>query len=76
MILGAGSLVLPDDKATESGLKTLPLRDFKIIHLALHGFGDVVELDRARLALAPGGPTRMASGRHAKSSSRDWTLTW
>jgi CHAT domain-containing protein len=55
-IFGAGSLVLPDDKATESTLKAVPLQDFEIIHLALHGFGDVVEPDRAGLVLAPGGP--------------------
>src|SRR5579883_1153944 len=55
-IFGAGSLVLPDDKATESALKALPLQDFEVIHLALHGFGDVVEPDRAGLVLAPGGP--------------------
>ncbi len=55
-IFGAGSMVLPDDKATESALKALPLQDFEIIHLALHGFGDVVEPDRAGLVLAPGGP--------------------
>jgi CHAT domain-containing protein len=52
--LGAGSLVLPDDKATESSLKSEPLQDFKIIHLALHGFGDMTEPDRAGLVLAPG----------------------
>jgi len=55
-VFGAGSMVLPDDKATESALKALPLQDFEIIHLALHGFGDVVEPDRAGLVLAPGGP--------------------
>ncbi len=49
-------MVLPDDKATESALKALPLQDFVVIHLALHGFGDVVEPDRAGLVLAPGGP--------------------
>jgi CHAT domain-containing protein len=55
-ILGAGSLILPDDKATESSLKSEPLQDFKIIHLALHGFGDMTEPDRAGLVLAPGDP--------------------
>jgi CHAT domain-containing protein len=45
---------LPDDKATESSLKSEPLQDFKIIHLALHGFGDMTEPDRAGLVLAPG----------------------
>ncbi len=55
-IVGAGSLVLPDDKATESSLKAEPLQDFKIIHLALHGVGDMTEPDRAGLVLAPGDP--------------------
>lgn len=55
-IFGPGSMVLPDDKASESALKALPLQDFEIIHLALHGFGDVVEPDRAGLVLAAGGP--------------------
>ena len=55
-IAGAGSLVLTDDKATESGLKAQPLQDFKIIHLALHGFGNTAEPDRAGLVLAPGDP--------------------
>lgn len=53
-IAGPGSVVLSDEKATESDLKGEPLQEFKIIHLALHGFGNTTEPDRAGLVLAPG----------------------
>jgi len=55
-IAGSGSVVLSDDKATESNVKAQPLQEFRVIHLALHGFGNTTEPDRAGLVLAPGNP--------------------
>lgn len=53
-IAGEGSVALLDNAATESALKAEPLGDFKVIHLAMHGFGDNADPDRAGLVLAPG----------------------
>ena len=55
-VAGNGSVVLVDSAASESALKSQPLQDFKVIHLAVHGFGDVTDPDRAGLVLAPGDP--------------------
>ena len=55
-VAGTGSVVLVDSAASESALKSQPLQDFKVIHLAMHGFGDVTDPDRAGLVLAPGDP--------------------
>ena len=35
-------------------MKSEPLADFKVIHLAAHGVSDEIEPDRAALVLAPG----------------------
>ncbi len=53
-VAGPESVTLLDGAATESALKAEPIKDFKIIHLAMHGFGDIADPDRAGLVLAPG----------------------
>jgi CHAT domain-containing protein len=55
-VAGPESVTLLDGAATESALKAEPIRDFKIIHLAMHGFSDIADPDRAGLVLAPGDP--------------------
>jgi CHAT domain-containing protein len=55
-VAGPESVTLLDDAATESALKAEPIKEFKIIHLAMHGFSDVGDPDRAGLVLAPGNP--------------------
>lgn len=52
-VLGKDSVVLIGARASESALKSQPLREFKIIHVAAHGVSDLVEPDRAGLILAP-----------------------
>jgi CHAT domain-containing protein len=53
-VAGPESVTLLDGAATESALKAEPIKDFKIIHLAMHGFADIADPDRAGLVLAPG----------------------
>jgi CHAT domain-containing protein len=53
-VAGPESITLLDGAATESALKSEPIKDFKVIHLAMHGFGDIADPDRAGLVLAPG----------------------
>jgi CHAT domain-containing protein len=53
--LGQGSVALDGDKASESILKSQPLRAFKVIHVAAHGISNESEPDRAALILFPGG---------------------
>lgn len=55
--LGKTSVVLTGEKASEAALKAEPLFDFKIIHIAAHAVGNVMEPDRAALVLAPGSQT-------------------
>lgn len=45
------STVLSGAAATESAFKRLPLRDYRVVHLAVHGFADPVFPDRASLVL-------------------------
>lgn len=45
------STVLSGAAATESAFKRLPLRDYRVVHLAVHGFADPVFPDRAALVL-------------------------
>jgi CHAT domain-containing protein len=54
-VLGKGSMVLTGNKASEGSLKSEPLSEFDIIHVAAHGVSDLVEPDRAGLVLAPEG---------------------
>jgi CHAT domain-containing protein/tetratricopeptide (TPR) repeat protein len=53
-MLGGNSVVLTGDQASEAAVKAEPLQDFKIIHIAAHGIGAVMEPDRAAFVLAPG----------------------
>jgi CHAT domain-containing protein len=53
-MLGQGSVTLEGAAASESALKALALRDFKVIHIAAHGIGNDAEPDRAALLFAPG----------------------
>jgi len=53
-IFGPLSVTLDGAHASEAALKSLPLGDFRVIHLAAHGVGDQLEPDRAALVLAPG----------------------
>jgi len=52
-VLGPGSVLLLNEKATETALKAQSLGSFQIIHVAAHGVNDVLEPDRTGLVLAP-----------------------
>ncbi len=69
-VAGRGSVVLVDSAASESALKSQPLQEFKVIHLAMHGFGDITDPDRAGLVLAPGDPREdgLWQGREIRES--------
>ena len=41
-------------QASEAAVKSEPLADFKVIHLAAHGVSDEMEPDRTALVFAPG----------------------
>lgn len=49
---GPGTLLIGAD-ATESHFKHLPLGQYRVLHLALHGFADVEFPDRSALVFAP-----------------------
>jgi CHAT domain-containing protein len=53
LAFGKSSVVLTGSSASESALKSEPLGEFQIIHVAAHGVSDFVEPDRAGLVLAP-----------------------
>lgn len=48
-IIGGPRLLLLEKNATEPAFKALPLGDFRIIHLAVHGIADTAFPDRAAL---------------------------
>ncbi len=50
-ILGSDAVVLLGSDATETAFKSEPLQDFKIIHLAAHGFADTQFPERSGLVL-------------------------
>ena len=50
-LLGPDSVVLTGDQATESALKRQALRDFEILHFAVHGVVDPKFPERAALVL-------------------------
>jgi CHAT domain-containing protein len=52
--MGKDSVVLQGPDASEAALKSEPLAQFKIIHLAAHGVGDETQPDRAAIVLHPG----------------------
>jgi len=47
------STVLLGDRATETNFKQLPLSQYKVVHLALHGYVDPEIPDRSALVFAP-----------------------
>ncbi len=47
------SIVLAGNTATETDFRTLPLNEFSVLHLALHGFIDKDYPDRSSLVFAP-----------------------
>ncbi len=55
--LGPQSITLDGARASETALKSEPLGEFRIIHIAAHGVSDTTEPDRAGLVLAPGSST-------------------
>jgi len=50
-LVGNDGIVLLGTQATETAFKTQPLQDFKIIHLAAHGFTDTQFPERSGLVL-------------------------
>jgi CHAT domain-containing protein len=50
------STILLGDHATESDFKRLPLNQYNVIHLALHGYADSEFPDRSALVFAPESP--------------------
>ena len=48
---GPGDLLLIGPRATESAFKRLPLRQYDIIHLAVHGYASTTERNRSALVL-------------------------
>jgi CHAT domain-containing protein len=53
-VFGPESVVLDGSQASEEAVKSEPLADFKVIHLAAHGVSDTMEPDRTALVLASG----------------------
>jgi len=53
---GAPSTLLLGPAATETSFKSLPLDQYRVLHLALHGYADVEYPDRSALVFAPQGP--------------------
>jgi CHAT domain-containing protein len=54
-LFGAGSTLLVRDQATEAAFKREPLREMRVIHLALHGLADRTFPDRSALVFSAGG---------------------
>lgn len=52
--VGNRSVLLTGKQASEAALKAESLNDFKIIHIAAHGVGNIAEPDRSGLVLAAG----------------------
>ena len=53
-VFGPQSVTLDGSQASEEALKSEPLADFKVIHLAAHGVSDQLDPDRTALVFAPG----------------------
>ena len=47
------SMILEGQNATETNFKSLPLSEYNVMHLALHGYADLDYPDRSALAFAP-----------------------
>jgi CHAT domain-containing protein len=52
--LGGRGVILQGADASEAALKSQPLAEYRVIHLAAHGLGDEATPDRAAIVLAPG----------------------
>lgn len=52
---GNGSTVLIGDRASETTLKTMPVGQYRVLHLAAHAVNSVHHPDRAGVVLLPGG---------------------
>jgi len=52
-LAGADAVLLLSKEATESAFKKQPLDQFRILHLAIHGFADTQYPERSALVLAP-----------------------
>jgi len=50
-IVGSGAVILLGKDATETGFKKQPLDQFRILHLAVHGFADTQYPERSALVL-------------------------
>ena len=50
------STILLGENATETAFKRLPLNQYNVIHLALHGYADPEYPDRSALVFAPESP--------------------
>ena len=71
------SIVLLGADATESRFKSLPLRSFDVLHLALHGYADLNYPDRSALVFAPergGGNDGLLQVREIRQLSLDASL--
>ncbi len=72
-IVRDGSEMLLEQQATESAFKTAPLRNFRMIHLAVHGIADKQFPDRAALVLGTS-PTSREDGLLQVREIRDLSL--
>ena len=72
-IVRDGSELLLEQQATESAFKAEPLRDFRMIHLAVHGIADKQFPDRAALVLGTS-PTSQEDGLLQVREIRDLSL--
>jgi len=71
---GAKHLLLEKD-ATEATFKALPLADFRVIHLAVHGLGNTQFPDRAALVLGTSSSGSAEDGLLQVREIRDLALT-
>lgn len=56
------SQLLIGPRATEANFKKLPLSDYRVLHLALHGYADIEHPDRSALIFAPDPHDRTEDG--------------
>jgi CHAT domain-containing protein len=54
-LIGTSSTLLMRDQATEAAFKSEPLREMRVIHLAVHGLADSAFPDRSALVFSAGG---------------------
>lgn len=71
LALGGNGVLLEGPDASERALKSQPLSQFGVIHIAAHGFGDEVSRTVPRLYFIPAIQLRMDCGRLEKFAIRD-----